>query len=174
MGMPQFTAEAGLYQTSEHYRTGWHTVDPPAQTLSAIRPAMREQEGEVIHVHGCAPGWTDYGGICFPPPVTEPPTGGAGDDWPTGGGPTDGGYGGGGGTPPKQAHECNKSDFGGSQGTAAAAKGACRAWAERKGISNVYLWCKPVSGGRTTKFCCFNSGLGIRQCVSLGAAMNDF
>ena len=172
MNMPSFTAESSLYKTRGRYWSGRHIVNSLAQTGSAVRPAL-EQEGEVIHVHSCPPGWTDYGGTCFPPPVTEPPTGGAGGNWPIGDGPTDGGYGGGAGTPPKKAHECNKSDFGGSQGAAAAAKEACRSWGERKGISNVYIWCVPTSGGRTAKSCCYNTGLGTRQCLSLAAAQLD-
>ena len=125
MNMPIFTAESSLYKTSGHYRAGRYTIDSSAQTGGPVRPALREQDGEVIDV--CK----DDPSKCWPPPLTEPPTGGTGDDWPSGDGPTDGGYGGGGGTPPKQAHECNKSDFGGSQGAAAAAKAACRAWGER-------------------------------------------
>jgi hypothetical protein len=118
MKIPAFTAEASLYKTSGHYRTGRHMVTPTAQTVGLISPAAREQEGEVIHIHSCPPGWTDYGGTCFPPPVTEPPVGGGGGEGtPPGGGPDDDGPGGGGdgepyGTkkPPKGTHQCGFSE----------------------------------------------------------------
>jgi hypothetical protein len=46
MAMPQFTAEAVLYQTSRHYGTGLHTVNPSAQTASPIWPAtMKGEDG---------------------------------------------------------------------------------------------------------------------------------
>jgi hypothetical protein len=162
MNMPALTAEASLYKTNRYYRAGRYTIDSSAQTGSPVWPALREQEGEIIEVHGCPPGWTDYGGTCFPPPVTEPPTGG--DDWPTGDGPTDGGYkGGGGGTP---GHVCNKSDEG-----QAVADQTCKAYGKRKGISNVYAWCKPVSGGGTAKYCCWNKPDGTFGCVPVTTAM---
>jgi hypothetical protein len=90
MNMPGFTGEATLYKTSGHYRTGRDIVNSFVQRVSPVRPAAREQEGEVIHVHSCPPGWTDYGGTCFPPPVTEPPVGGEGEDLPPGDRPDDG------------------------------------------------------------------------------------
>ena len=78
MTMPRFNAEASLYKTSGHYRTSQPMVNSSVQIGRSVWPAA-EQEGEVIHVHSCPPGWTDYGGTCFPPPVTEPPVGGGGD-----------------------------------------------------------------------------------------------
>ena len=105
MTMPRFAAEASLYKTSGHYRTGGH-INSSAQTGSRVWPAVREQGGEVIDV--CE----DDPSKCWPPPLTEPPVGG-GDGWPPGGGPTDPGFGpgGGGGTPPGPRH-CHRSDFG--------------------------------------------------------------
>ena len=80
MKIPRFPAEASLHKTNRHYRMGGHMVTSSAQIGRSVRPAAREQEGEVIHVHSCPPGWTDYGGTCFPPPVTEPPVGGSGEE----------------------------------------------------------------------------------------------
>src|SRR4030095_1061815 len=53
MTMPRFTAEASLYRTNGHYRTGRnsHAVNSSAQMISPIHPAR-----EKIEVHGCAPG----------------------------------------------------------------------------------------------------------------------
>jgi hypothetical protein len=99
MTMPAFTAEASLYKTSWHYRTGRHTVNTSPRMLSPVWPALREQEGEIIHVHGCPPGFRDIGGSCWPIPLTEPPIGGGGGGLPSGGGPSDGG--GGSGEPPR-------------------------------------------------------------------------
>jgi hypothetical protein len=98
MTMPTFTAEASLYQTKGHYQTrsGRHAVNSSAQKISPVYPALRG--GETIHVHSCAPGFTDIGGVCWPNPLTEPPVGaGGGGGGPPGGGlPDDGGGGGGG------------------------------------------------------------------------------
>jgi hypothetical protein len=107
--MPRFTADASLYKTSGQYRTGRRTVNRSAQTAGPIWPAVKEQEGEVIHVHSCAPGWTDIGGTCWPDPLTEPEAGG-GEPGVPGGSPggESGEPGGGGGvsnppkTPPKR------------------------------------------------------------------------
>jgi len=55
--------------------------------VSPLWPAAREQ-GEVIHVHSCAPGWTDIGGTCWPDPLTEPEGGGGEPGLP--GGPDEG------------------------------------------------------------------------------------
>jgi hypothetical protein len=73
MNMPRFTAETSLYKTSGHYRTGRPTVDPSAQTVGPIWPAAKEQEGEIINVHGCPPGCYEVGEqpnitcVCIPP-----------------------------------------------------------------------------------------------------------
>ena len=92
MTMPRFTAEASLYQTNGQYRTGRNAVHLPARMTSPIHPARMEDE--VIHVHSCAPGWTDIGGTCWPDPLTEPSgSGSAGGE--TTGGPSGGGSGGG-------------------------------------------------------------------------------
>ena len=115
MNMPRFTATVSLYKTNRHYRTSRHTSNPSAQRVSPISPAAREQEGEVIHVHSCPPGYSDIGGSCWPNPLTEPPVGGGGEDLPPGGGPEDGGSGGDPYdiTPPiKNVHVCTKKDKG--------------------------------------------------------------
>src|SRR5215831_6899205 len=93
MNLPRFTAEASLYKTSGQYRTGRHTVNPSAQIVSPIWPAAREQEGEIINVHGCPPGSIAVGEqpnitCVFIPPAG---TGEAGEDVPPGGRPEDGG-----------------------------------------------------------------------------------
>lgn len=94
MTMPEFSAEASLYQTSRHYRAGVQANKLPAQAIGAFYPA-REMEEEVINVHGCAPGFTDIGGTCWPDPLTEPSgSGSAGGG--TSGGASGGGSGGGG------------------------------------------------------------------------------
>jgi hypothetical protein len=68
MKMPGFNAEATLYQTSGHYLTGRHAIKALTQKTSAIHPAV-----EVIHVHGCRPGYTMVDGECYPEePLTEP------------------------------------------------------------------------------------------------------
>jgi hypothetical protein len=122
MNIPRFTAEAALYKTSAHYRTfgGRKSVDSSSRTGSQIRAALMEEDGGVIHVHSCAPGYTEIGGVCWQNPLTEPPVGG--DDWPPGGGPSDvppdGGGGGGGGDGStaeqrgaKWAKECQTAKF---------------------------------------------------------------
>ena len=94
MNMPRFTGEASLYQASGHYRTGRYAITLPTPMISGIYPAR----DEVIEVHSCAPGWTDYGGTCFPDPLTEPSSGsGTPNGGPGGGG--EGGVPGPGGTP---------------------------------------------------------------------------
>lgn len=104
MTMPRFTAEASLYETNGHYRTGMQVIKLSVQTIIPIRPALREQEGEVIHVHSCPPGFSDIGGSCWPNPLTEPTgsrggnSGGFGEIG-VGGGPRGGGVSG--GKPPK-------------------------------------------------------------------------
>ena len=82
MNMPRFTAEAALYPTTGHYQTGRYAITLPTPMISGIYPAR----DEVIEVHSCAPGWTDYGGTCFPDPLTEPSSGSGTPDVPGGGG----------------------------------------------------------------------------------------
>ena len=85
MTMPQFTAEASLYRTRGQYRTGVQANKLPTKTVGPIYPA-REMEEE-IHVHSCAPGWTDIGGTCWPNPLTESSSSGsAGGGMPGSGG----------------------------------------------------------------------------------------
>lgn len=76
MTMPEFSADASLYQTSRYYRTGVQTNKLPAQAIGAFYPAMETEE--VINVHGCAPGWSDIGGSCWPDPLTESSGSGSG------------------------------------------------------------------------------------------------
>src|SRR5262245_39953415 len=85
MTRPQFTAEASLYRTRGHYRTGVQVNKLPAKTIGPIYPSSEMEEE--IHVHSCAPGWTDIGGTCWPNPLTEPSWGGsAGGGMPGSGG----------------------------------------------------------------------------------------
>jgi hypothetical protein len=95
MTMPRFTAEASLYQTRGQYQTGVQADKFQTITNGPLYPA-REMEEEVIIVHGCAPGWTDIGGTCWPDPLTEPLGGGTGGGMPGsgGGGSGSGGSGG--------------------------------------------------------------------------------
>jgi hypothetical protein len=88
MTMPRFTAEAGLYKRSGHYRTSRQAINLSAEMIGTIHPAR-----EVIEIHSCAPGWTDIGGTCWPNPLTEPSGSGSGG----GGMPGSGGGGSGGG-----------------------------------------------------------------------------
>lgn len=94
MNMPGFTAEASLYRTRGQYRTGVQADRLPTKMLGPIYPARMEDE--VIHVHSCAPGFTDIGGTCWPNPLTEPSSGGGtgGSGLPSGGGSESGGSGG--------------------------------------------------------------------------------
>src|SRR5438128_2215031 len=106
MNMPRFTGEASLYKTSGHYRTGRNrgAIHLAARMISPIYPAEINVGHETIPVHSCAPGWTDYGGTCFPDPLTEPSSGSGGDPGEPGGegGGPGGGVGGGPMTPPKK------------------------------------------------------------------------
>jgi hypothetical protein len=84
MSMLRFSAEASLYIASRHYRTREHALSLFRET-NRLRPAMERPEvppitvpGETIPVHSCLPGWQEFGGICWPPPQTEPPSGGGG------------------------------------------------------------------------------------------------
>jgi hypothetical protein len=88
MTMPRFTAEAGLYKRSGHYRTSRQAINLSAEMIGTIHPAR-----EVIEIHSCPPGWTDYGGTCWPNPLTEPSSSGSAG----GGMPGSGGGGSGGG-----------------------------------------------------------------------------
>ena len=120
MNMPGFTAGDSLCKMSGHYRSGRHAITLPTPIISEVYPAR-----EVIEVHSCPPGWTDYGGTCFPDPLTEPSGGGGGGPGPGPGGGGEGGVPGpgGGGTPtphqkpprvppltppnPKEGEKCN-------------------------------------------------------------------
>jgi hypothetical protein len=86
MNLPRFTGEASLYQTSGQYRTGRHASSFRTPMISGIYPSR----DEVIEIHSCPPGWTDYGGTCFPDPLTEPSSGSGTSS----GGPGGGGQGG--------------------------------------------------------------------------------
>jgi hypothetical protein len=95
MNMPTLTAEASLHRANGHYRTGRNKllVNLPSQRVGPIHPAAQMRD-EIIEIHGCAPGWTDYGGSCWPNPVTEPPPSwGGGGGGGNGGGPGRGGTG---------------------------------------------------------------------------------
>jgi hypothetical protein len=62
----QFYAEASLYISSGHYRTGEHALSLFRQT-NRLRPAL--ERGEVIVVRDCRPGWIKLGeGVCIPDP----------------------------------------------------------------------------------------------------------
>jgi hypothetical protein len=66
MSMLRFSAEASLYKESGHYRTGRQALDLPRRTNS-MRLAL--DEGEVIVVRDCRPGWIKLGeGVCIPDP----------------------------------------------------------------------------------------------------------
>jgi hypothetical protein len=113
MNMPRFTAESSLYQTNGHYRTGRNALHLPAQMISPIHPAIGKGElgwpgdvpGDVIRVHGCAPGYLlweaggEWGCALVEPPPPPPPTGGGEPPGTPGGG--GGGVGKGGGKPPR-------------------------------------------------------------------------
>jgi hypothetical protein len=92
--VPDFTAQASLYRSSGHYRTGRHARNLPRRTNS-LRLAL--DEGEVIVVRDCRPGFIKLGeGVCVrdpslpggggapPGPPDEP---GAEPPPPPGGGP---------------------------------------------------------------------------------------
>ena len=122
MTIPRFSAEAALYKTQGGYRTARHRqeINSAAQTDGPVYAAMRAEE--TIHVHSCAPGWTEVGGECWPDPLSEPSWGSpfdTGGGSGSGGGSGGGGGGGGSGQPPKPpkppkcecgAPSCAKSD----------------------------------------------------------------
>jgi hypothetical protein len=104
MNLPQFTAEESLLPTIGHYRTNTRAVGRFARGVDNIilPTVMYTQDGEVINVHGCAPGdvliesgdsWDciprsllDFllnpdGGVNPPPPVPPGPPGGGGGGW---------------------------------------------------------------------------------------------
>jgi hypothetical protein len=84
MSMLSFTAEAALYKASRHYRTGRQALYLPRRTNS-MRLAL--DEGEVIVIKDCPPGWLKLGeGVCIrdpslpgggglPPGTPEEPSG---------------------------------------------------------------------------------------------------
>ena len=96
MNLPGFAADASLYKTSGHYRTGQRPINLPAQHMGTLRLSAIDVPGEVIIIEDDAP-WSppSWGGH------TGPGTsGGAGD---TGGGEP--GAGGDGGIPSKTPHK---------------------------------------------------------------------
>jgi hypothetical protein len=103
MNMPRFAAEASLYRTLRHYKTGRgrQAVSSSAQMHNLAWPAL-----EIIPIEGCPAGSSGSWPDCWTPPLTEPPTGGGGggngegpDDGPEDGVPTGGGK-----RPPKQKY----------------------------------------------------------------------
>lgn len=165
MNTLRFTAEAALYKMSGgQYRIGRHTGNPFEQVVSPVWPAAKKQEGEVIHVHSCPVGWTDYGGTCFPPPVTEPPVGGDGDvgeGMPPYNGPGDVGPYGSKGKHPKTFAEflknsggryCAPADFSGGREARDKAEQACG----KKSTKNVdrQLACFENPDGTASASCC--------------------
>src|SRR5262249_38712859 len=84
------------------YRTSGHALNLFRQ-MNCLRLALERGEvppitvpGETIPVHSCPPGWADIGGVCWPPPMTEPPSGGGGGPGMPGGPKGDGRHGPGG------------------------------------------------------------------------------
>ena len=99
MQIPGFTAEYSLYRMSGHYQTDRHAIKSSRQMIRTVY-AAETRGGEVINVHGCAPGYIEVGSgddaFCTPGPDLwwDGMGGGTGPpDIPPGGG------GGGGGTP---------------------------------------------------------------------------
>ena len=96
MSMIRFSAEASLYKASGHYRTGRQALYLPRRTNS-MRLAL--DEGEVIVIKDCPPGWEKLGeGVCVPkhslpgggvPPGTPEEPSGEGPHGPGGGWPGD-------------------------------------------------------------------------------------
>jgi hypothetical protein len=184
MNMPRFTAEASLYWSNRHYRTGRNALPFTRPMISPIYPSIGKGElgtepgepGEVIRVHGCAPGWTDIGGSCWPDPITEPPStppstppGTPRDD-----GPVDereGPHvpGGESGVPregepsskkPPKPYMCTIDDFGSYMDFVDANHRCENAFHSY----NAYLWCKPSGGGGPTKIsCCYKYTSGKKR-----------
>lgn len=94
MNLPGFTADASLYNTSGHYRTGQRAINLPAQHMGTMRLSAIDVPGEVIIIEDDAP-WSppSWGGH------TGPGTGGGSGE--TGGGGGAAGGGGDGGIPSK-------------------------------------------------------------------------
>jgi hypothetical protein len=121
--MPTFTAEASLYQTGGHYRTGQPATTSTPPLIGPIHPALMAEE--VIYVQGCPPGWQDIGGSCWPPPLSEGGTSEPFPDEPSESEPMKGRKGGGKGktgptkkrpkgpifNPKKEGDPCNASGF---------------------------------------------------------------
>lgn len=93
MNMPRFTAEASLYRTNGHYRTGRnrHAVHLPARMNGTIHTAVTiiEWGEEVIEIEGQAPQapwnpWVGGGGVTGP---LGGPSGAGGGGEGGGGGP---------------------------------------------------------------------------------------
>ena len=100
MNMPRFTAEASLYKTSGHYRTGRQAINSPTKMIGPIHLAVIDVPGETVVI---VEKW--------PPDPWEPPwIGGTGPGTPVpspggsegGGGGPGGGVGGSPMTPPKK------------------------------------------------------------------------
>jgi hypothetical protein len=93
--IPGFTAETSFSRTIGLYQSPGRAIYAAART-GAIYPELRSQEGEVINVGGCSPGYLQLGEgdsmTCIPDPTL--PLGGG--DY-GGGGGLGGGIGGGGG-----------------------------------------------------------------------------
>jgi len=84
MNAPRFTAEASLYRTRRHYKTGRQAIHVPTQMINTIGPALIRQDGidcancvggECAQLH-CFENWTHGGG--GPGGPYEGPSGGVG------------------------------------------------------------------------------------------------
>ncbi|WHZ16081.1 MAG: hypothetical protein OJF52_002930 [Nitrospira sp.] len=168
MNLPRFTAEASLSKAHGQYRTSRHTVNPSAQTVGPIWPALeQEQEGEVIHVHGCPAGCIAVGEqpnitcVCIPPGGA----GGGGEDLPPGGRPDDGGpYGKGIETleermkrmrPP--GRYCKPLDFPGGREARDKAELDCAKRSKGKKNLLTQLVCRDHPDGTVSSGCCYFS-----------------
>ena len=137
MSLPAFTAEAALYKTSGHYRSGRNTIKQMTGTMS---PALARDE-EIINVTSCGPGQLQLGEgenmVCINPndPFGTGGNGGPADTGPGGGdGPGSGGNGGtkGQGQDPKYANRhcsCHKCAPGGGD-----VDGKCKSVCQNKDV----------------------------------------
>jgi hypothetical protein len=169
MNVPKFTAEASLYQTGGHYRTGSQVIHSLPRAISPITPAITSAEvpvnvpGEIIEVHGEAPGcplgWIKIGGTC----VLEGPPSGGGSGTPGGGG-EGGGPSGGAGTPfgdkpkddPRDIYGCTSKQYESKKAKPCLDKGA------KDPTHSTYLRCE----GRKMK-CCKDHGDEVTICDEL-------
>ena len=80
--LPGFTANASLYRTSGHYRTGKRAINLRVQQMGTMRPSAIDVPGEVIEIEDDAP-WSppSWGGHTGPGTSGPPgePGGGGGD-----------------------------------------------------------------------------------------------